>query len=115
MSVAAGTRWVDNIDIWKFQAHKMGMTGCNTGWIGKKHLGDSDETLTNNQGFDDDHGALVHLNASAVPESPDYFKDPALIKQCAPRAMIHSRTYAKGTQRTDKTLFPMLVSGKFIQ
>ncbi len=64
--------------------------GYATGQFGKNHLGDRDEMLPTNHGFDEFFGNLYHLNAEEEPESPDYFKDPALKKQFGPRGVIHS-------------------------
>ena len=64
--------------------------GYATAQFGKNHLGDADETLPTAHGFDEFYGPLYHLNASEEPESPDYFKNPALIKKYAPRGVLHS-------------------------
>jgi len=68
--------------------------GYATGQFGKNHLGDLDEFLPTNHGFDEFFGNLYHLNAQEEPENPDYFKDPELQKRFAPRGVIHS--YAGG-------------------
>ena len=68
--------------------------GYRTGQFGKNHLGDLDEMLPTNHGFDEFFGNLYHLNAEEEPENPDYFKDPALIERFGPRGVIHS--YADG-------------------
>jgi arylsulfatase len=68
--------------------------GYMTGQFGKNHLGDRDEFLPTNHGFDEFFGNLYHLNAEEEPENPDYFKDPQLIKKFGPRGVIHS--YADG-------------------
>jgi arylsulfatase len=77
--------------------------GYATAQFGKNHLGDSDETLPTNHGFDEFFGPLYHLNASQEPESPDYFKDPEKIKQFAPRGVLHSWANADGTQKIEDT------------
>jgi len=64
--------------------------GYRTGQFGKNHLGDLDEHLPSNHGFDEFFGNLYHLNAEEEPENPDYFKDPALAKRFGPRGVIHS-------------------------
>jgi arylsulfatase len=69
--------------------------GYATGQFGKNHLGDRDEMLPTNNGFDEFFGNLYHLNAEEEPENSDYFKDPALKKQFGPRGVIHS--FAGGT------------------
>lgn len=64
--------------------------GYSTGQFGKNHLGDKDEYLPTNHGFDEFFGNLYHLNAEEEPEDPDYPKDPAFRKQFGPRGVIHS-------------------------
>ena len=64
--------------------------GYATGQFGKNHLGDRDEMLPTNNGFDEFFGNLYHLNAEEEPEHPDYFKDPALKKRFGPRGVIQS-------------------------
>ena len=64
--------------------------GYVTGQFGKNHLGDRDEHLPSNHGFDEFFGNLYHLNAEDEPEHPDYPKDPAFRKQWGPRGVIHS-------------------------
>jgi arylsulfatase A-like enzyme len=68
--------------------------GYATGQFGKNHLGDKDEFLPTNHGFDEFFGNLYHLNAEEEPEDPDYPKDPEFKKQYGPRGVIHS--YADG-------------------
>ena len=46
--------------------------GYATGQFGKNHLGDKDEFLPSNHGFDEFFGNLYHLNAEEEPELPDY-------------------------------------------
>ena len=41
-----------------------------TGQFGKNHLGDLDEHLPTNHGFDEFFGNLYHLNAEEEPENP---------------------------------------------
>ncbi|MDX2424175.1 MAG: arylsulfatase [Amphritea sp.] len=64
--------------------------GYVTGQFGKNHLGDRDEMLPTNHGFDEFFGNLYHLNAEQEPEHPDYPKDPEFKKQFGPRGVIHS-------------------------
>jgi len=64
--------------------------GYNTGQFGKNHLGDKDEMLPTNHGFDEFFGNLYHLNAEEEPENPDYPKDPAFRERFGPRGVIHS-------------------------
>ena len=68
--------------------------GYATGQFGKNHLGDRDEMLPTNHGFDEFYGNLYHLNAEEEPENEDYPKDPAFKKRFGPRGVIHS--YAGG-------------------
>ena len=68
--------------------------GYTTGQFGKNHLGDSDDMLPTNHGFDEFFGNLYHLNAEEEPENPDYPKDPSFRKNFGPRGVIHS--YADG-------------------
>ena len=64
--------------------------GYATGQFGKNHLGDKDEFLPSNHGFDEFFGNLYHLNAEEEPEDPDYPKDPEFKKRFGPRGVIHS-------------------------
>jgi arylsulfatase A-like enzyme len=68
--------------------------GYVTGQFGKNHLGDRDEFLPSNHGFDEFMGNLYHLNAEEEPETDFYPKDPGFHKRFAPRGVIHS--YADG-------------------
>jgi arylsulfatase len=68
--------------------------GYTTGQFGKNHLGDRDEMLPTNHGFDEFFGNLYHLNAEEEPEHNDYPKDPEFKKKFGPRGVIHS--YADG-------------------
>ena len=68
--------------------------GYATGQFGKNHLGDRDEHLPTNHGFDEFFGNLYHLNAEEEPEDPDYPKDAEFKKNFGPRGVIHS--YADG-------------------
>jgi len=64
--------------------------GYATGQFGKNHLGDKDEMLPTNHGFDEFYGNLYHLNAEEEPELPDYPKDPEFRRKYGPRGVIHS-------------------------
>ncbi|MCP1644865.1 arylsulfatase [Pseudomonas citronellolis] len=69
--------------------------GYATGQFGKNHLGDRDEFLPTNHGFDEFFGNLYHLNAEEEPERPYWPKDDAaFVKAASPRGVIHS--YADG-------------------
>ncbi len=64
--------------------------GYMTGQFGKNHLGDRDEMLPTNHGFDEFFGNLYHLNAEEEPEHPDYPKGPEFKRKFGPRGVIHS-------------------------
>ena len=74
--------------------------GYATGQFGKNHLGDRDEHLPTNHGFDEFLGNLYHLNAEEEPENEDYPGDMVLAdgqtfaEKFGPRGVIHS--YADG-------------------
>jgi arylsulfatase len=62
--------------------------GYATGQFGKNHLGDKDEFLPTNHGFDEFFGNLYHLNAEEEPENPDYPKDSNFRKRFGPRGVL---------------------------
>ena len=64
--------------------------GYATGQFGKNHLGDRDEHLPTNHGFDEFFGNLYHLNAEEEPENEDYPKNPKFREEFGPRGVIHS-------------------------
>jgi arylsulfatase len=70
--------------------------GYATGQFGKNHLGDKDEFLPTNHGFDEFYGNLYHLNAEEEPENEDYPGDMVLAdgstfrQKFGPRGVIHS-------------------------
>lgn len=64
--------------------------GYATGQFGKNHLGDRDEHLPTNHGFDVFFGNLYHLNAEEEPENEDYPTDPAFREKFGPRGVIKS-------------------------
>ncbi len=74
--------------------------GYATGQFGKNHLGDRDEMLPTNHGFDEFFGNLYHLNAEEEPENEDYplgmeLADGRTFEEAfGPRGVIHS--YADG-------------------
>jgi len=68
--------------------------GYATGQFGKNHLGDKDEFLPSNRGFDEFFGNLYHLNAEEEPEDADYPTAPGFRQKFGPRGVIHS--YADG-------------------
>lgn len=64
--------------------------GYKTAQYGKNHLGDLDEHLPTNHGFDEFFGNLYHLNAEEEPEHPDYPKIPGFAENFGPRGVIKS-------------------------
>ncbi len=66
-----------------------------TAQYGKNHLGDQDQHLPTNHGFDEFFGNLYHLNAEEEPESYYYPKDPAFREKYGPRGVI--KAFADGT------------------
>jgi arylsulfatase A-like enzyme len=77
--------------------------GYVTGQFGKNHLGDRDEMLPTNHGFDEFFGNLYHLNAEEEPENPNYPKNPEFKKKFGPRGVIHSWALPDGTQKIEDT------------
>ena len=77
--------------------------GYATGQFGKNHLGDKDEFLPTNHGFDEFFGNLYHLNAEEEPENEDYPKDPEFRKEFGPRGVIHSWALPGGKQKIEDT------------
>jgi len=69
--------------------------GYATGQFGKNHLGDRDEHLPTNHGFDEFFGNLYHLNAEEEPENEDYPKDLEFRKKFGPRGVIKSSADGK--------------------
>jgi arylsulfatase len=80
--------------------------GYATGQFGKNHLGDRNEYLPTNHGFDEFFGNLYHLNAEEEPEHPDY-PDPAAYpnfrKNFGPRGVLHSTMSRNGRLRVRDT------------
>ena len=82
--------------------------GYATGQFGKNHLGDKDDMLPTNHGFDEFFGNLYHLNAEEEPEHEDYPGDMVLkngktfAEQYGPRGVIHSWN-EDGKQRIEDT------------
>ena len=69
--------------------------GYTSGQFGKNHLGDRDEHLPTNHGFDEFSGNLYHPNAEEEPETYYYPKDPEFHKKYGPRGVIHSYSGGK--------------------
>ena len=77
--------------------------GYATGQFGKNHLGDQDEMLPSNHGFDEFYGNLYHLNAEEEPEHEDYPTNPEFRKKFGPRGVIHSYWNEEGELIIDDT------------
>ncbi len=83
--------------------------GYATGQFGKNHLGDRDEHLPTNHGFDEFFGNLYHLNAEEEPENEDYPADLRLAdgktfrEKFGPRGVIHSWAMPNGRQKVEDT------------
>jgi arylsulfatase len=69
--------------------------GYATGQFGKNHLGDKDEFLPTNHGFDEFFGNLYHLNAEEDPENRFYPQNPEFRKRFGPRGVIKSSADGK--------------------
>ncbi|WP_407529947.1 arylsulfatase [Methylobacterium oryzisoli] len=69
--------------------------GYATGQFGKNHLGDRDEYLPTNHGFDEFFGNLYHLNAEEEPEQRTYPRDPAFRKKYGPRGVLRASADGK--------------------
>jgi arylsulfatase len=69
--------------------------GYMTAQYGKNHLGDQDQHLPTNHGFDEFFGNLYHLNAEEEPETYHYPKDPEFRKKFGPRGVIKSTADGK--------------------
>ncbi len=78
-------------------------SGYTTGQFGKNHLGDKDEHLPTNHGFDEFLGNLYHLNAEEEPENEDYPDDPKFKDRFGPRGVIHSFAMPNGKQKIEDT------------
>ncbi|MCP4073834.1 MAG: arylsulfatase [Hyphomicrobiales bacterium] len=74
--------------------------GYATGQFGKNHLGDRDEHLPTNHGFDEFFGILYHLNAGEYSEQYDFPKDEEVQNalNLKERGIIHSIAMEDGTQ-----------------
>jgi arylsulfatase A-like enzyme len=83
--------------------------GYATGQFGKNHLGDKDEFLPTNHGFDEFFGNLYHLNAEEEPENEDYPGDMVVAdgktfrEKFGPRGVIHSWALPGGKQKIEDT------------
>src|SRR5262245_34003901 len=79
--------------------------GYATAQFGKNHVGDRNEFLPTNHGFDEWFGNLYHLNAEEEPEELDYpgQKNPEYTKKYGPRGVLH----AWATDKDDATEDPV--------
>ncbi len=83
--------------------------GYATGQFGKNHLGDRNEHLPTNHGFDEFFGNLYHLNAEEEPENEDYPGDMVMPdgqtfrQKYGPRGVIHSWALPDGSQWIEDT------------
>ncbi|MGO1120661.1 arylsulfatase [Rhodovibrionaceae bacterium A322] len=75
--------------------------GYRTGQFGKNHLGDRNEFLPTNLGFDEYWGWLYHLNAMEYTADPDW-PDGEEFKRFEPRNVVHSWA----TEEEDPTIDP---------
>jgi len=77
--------------------------GYVTGQFGKNHLGDRDEHLPTNHGFDEFYGILYHLNAGEYPAQYDFPKDEEVQKnlKLKQRGVIHSKALPDGSQQIE--------------
>ncbi|MCL4110176.1 UNVERIFIED_CONTAM: hypothetical protein GTU68_026696 [Idotea baltica] len=69
--------------------------GYATGQFGKNHLGDLNQVLPTNRGFDEFWGWLYHLNAMEYVVDPDWPQDEEFNEQYGPRNIIHSFATAR--------------------
>ncbi|WP_432695943.1 arylsulfatase [Marinobacterium sp. YM272] len=77
--------------------------GYTTGQFGKNHLGDRDEHLPTNHGFDEFYGILYHLNAGEYEEQYDYPKDKETQEKfgLTLRGIVHSKALPDGGQEIE--------------
>ena len=78
----------------------LGDMGYATGQFGKNHLGDLNEFLPTNRGFDEFFGYLYHLDAMSDPFWPGYPQE--LWDKIGPRNLVHSWA----TDKDDPTVDP---------
>ncbi|MDW4550398.1 arylsulfatase [Defluviimonas sp. D31] len=76
--------------------------GYRTGQFGKNHLGDRNEFLPTNRGFDEFWGWLYHLNAMEYSEDPDWPGGEEFDNRFGPRNVVH----AWATETEDQTIHP---------
>ena len=73
--------------------------GYVTGQFGKNHLGDRDEMLPTNHGFDEFFGNLYHLNAEEEPENPTIRRIPSSRSASVRAASSTASLAARSTTR----------------
>jgi len=102
IGIPGSTRGIQKVD--PTLAEVLKSAGYATAQFGKNHLGDRNEFLPTNHGFDEWFGNLYHLNAEEEPEELDYpgQKDPEYKKKFGPRGVLH--TWATTTD--DATVDP---------
>ena len=90
IGIPGSTRGIQKVD--PTLAVALRSAGYATAQFGKNHLGDRNEFLPTNHGFDEWFGNLYHLNAEEEPEELDYpgQKDPAYLKKFGPRGVLHT-------------------------
>ncbi len=94
VGIPGATAGLQDRDITIAQALKP--LGYATGQFGKNHLGDRDEFLPTNHGFDEFFGNLYHLNAEEEPERPYWPKDDEpYVKANSPRGVLHTSADGK--------------------
>jgi len=76
--------------------------GYATGQFGKNHLGDLDEHLPTNHGFDEFFGNLYHLNAEEEPENEDYPTDMVMADGRSFKEVFGPRGVIKSSAVYDK-------------
>lgn len=81
--------------------------GYTTGQFGKNHLGDLNEFLPTNRGFDEYWGWLYHLNAMEYTVDPDWPDDEAFNRQFGPRNIIHAWATDEDSGETDPRFGPV--------
>ncbi len=97
-------------------AELMKAQGYSTGHFGKSHLGDRNEHLPTNHGFDEFFGNLYHLNVSEEFQQRDYQRwaskypggKEAYEKKYGARGVIHSLATDKPVDKTDPRFGPYL-------
>lgn len=81
--------------------------GYTTGQFGKNHLGDLNEYLPTNRGFDEYWGWLYHLNAMEYTVDPDWPDTDEFNSQYGPRNVIHAYATDKDQNKVDKRWGPL--------